>query len=96
MAETLDTLGGKIDALTKRFDGVDKRLDGVDKRLDQVQSTLGVKIDAVEALAKLAVERLDDVLKKDVGNSLAHARLDARIDDHDLRILALEGRQPRT
>jgi hypothetical protein len=126
MAETLDSLGAKFDAFVdrvdKRFNEIDKRFDGVDKRFDEVKSELGVKIEAVEALARLAVERLDDVLRKDVGNSAVHARsacgpreesesssaaarargggapravrMDMRIENPDLRILALEGRRP--
>jgi archaellum component FlaC len=89
-----DGVDKRFDGIDKRLDGMDKRFDGIDKGFDEVKSELGVKIEAVEHQFKLVIERLDDVLKKDVANSVAHVRLDARIDDHDLRILALEGRRP--
>ena len=103
MPETLNSLGAKIAALGKqidarfvqvdqRFEQVDKRFEQVDKRFDEVKSALGTQIDAIGDKVQHAIERLDDVLKKDVSNSAAHARMDTRLDNHELRILALEDR----
>jgi hypothetical protein len=60
-----------------------------------VKAQIGLKIEAVDAKVDLALERLDDLLKKDVANSAAHARMDTRIDTHDLRITALERGESR-
>jgi chaperonin cofactor prefoldin len=112
MAETLKTVGTKIDALTskldafsaavdKRFEQVDKRFEQVDKRFEQVdkrfdnlkeelKGELGTKIEAVEAKVDLVLEGFENLVKKDAANSASHARMDARLDTHEIRIAALE------
>jgi chaperonin cofactor prefoldin len=101
MAETLDTLAAKIDALgeridarfeqaDKRFEQVDKRFEQADDRFADLKAHLSIKIEAVDAKVSLTLEHIDDHLKKDLANSVAHARLDTRIDAHELRITALE------
>ncbi len=69
---------------------VDKRFEQVDQRADDLKTHLTIKIEAVDDKVGLLLERMDDFLKRDVGNSAAHARMDMRIDAHELRITALE------
>jgi archaellum component FlaC len=106
MAETLETVGTKIDelgakldafstAVDKRFEQVDKRFEQVDKRFEQlkeeIKGELGTKIEAVEAKVDLVLEGYADLRMRDARNSAAHARMDTRLDGHELRIAALEG-----
>lgn len=93
------TFGGRFDAIDKRLDGVDKRFDavdrrfdGVDERFDGLRSELLVRIEAVDTKVDLVLEQMRHLVPRDVANSLAHARLEARLDDHDPPITALEGR----
>jgi len=123
MAETIETIGTKLDALgakldvfsttvdkrfeqvdkrfeqvdkrfeqvDKRFEQVDKRFEQVDKRFDELKSELGTRIEAVDAKVDLVVEGFGNLLKKDAANSASHARIETRLDNHDLRLTALEG-----
>ncbi|MGZ8710890.1 MAG: hypothetical protein ACXW28_11770 [Thermoanaerobaculia bacterium] len=109
MAETIETIGTKLDALgakldvfsttvdkrfeqvDKRFEQVDKRFEQVDKRFDELKSELGTRIEAVDAKVDLVVEGFGNLLKKDAANSASHARIESRLDNHDLRLTALEG-----
>ena len=60
-----------------------------------MKAQLRVQIEAVDSKFDLVLERMDELLKRDVGNSAAHARMDTRIDAHELRITALErGERP--
>jgi chaperonin cofactor prefoldin len=108
MAETLETIGTKLDALgakldvfstsvdkrfeqvDKRFEQVDKRFEQVDKRFDELKSELATRIEAVDAKVDLVVEGFGNLLKKDASNSASHARFEARVDNHELRLVALE------
>ncbi len=80
----------RFEQVDKRFAQVDKRFEQVDLRIDDLKTHLTIKIEAVDAKVGLALERMDDFLKRDVANSAAHARMDTRIDAHELRITALE------
>jgi chaperonin cofactor prefoldin len=101
MAETLETIGTKLDALgakldvfstsvDKRFEQVDKPFEQVDKRFDELKSELATRIEAVDAKVDLVVEGFGNLLKKDASNSASHARFEARVDNHELRLVALE------
>jgi chromosome segregation ATPase len=85
--EQIDTRFEQIDT---RFEQIDTRFGQVDGRFDELKTQLGVKIEVVDSKVGLLLERMDDFLKRDVGNSAAHARIDMRIDAHELRITALE------
>ena len=104
MAETLETLGEKLDALggkldvfgtsvDKRFEQVDKRFEQVDNRFDELKGELGTRIEAVDAKVDLVLEGFGNLLKKGAANSASHARMDARLDAHDLRLTALEAKR---
>jgi hypothetical protein len=102
MPETLDTLGTKLDTLGEKLDAlgvsvdqrfaqVDQRFAQVDQRFDELKAELGTRIEAVDAKVDLVLEGFDNLLKKDAANAVAHARMDARLDNHELRLTALEG-----
>jgi hypothetical protein len=106
MPETLETLGAKLDALGKsidhrfksidhRFDQVDNRFEQVDKQFEEMESRLRVKIEAVDMKASLAIERLDDLLTRHDINAIEHARFEQRLDNHEVRLTALENRNRR-
>lgn len=99
MAETLESLATKIDALAKTFgerlDAVDQRFDGVDQRAAGLRRELLVRIEAVDSKVDLVLEQMGHLVQRDVASSRGHARLEARVDDHDLRITALEGRRKK-
>lgn len=89
MAETLDSLGEKIATLTQK-------VDGIDGRFDTLRSELKTQIEAVDTKVGLVLEKVTDLIVRDARNSAAHARLETRLDDHELRILALEHPKPAT
>ena len=92
LSDRVDQLGDRVDQLGER---VDQRFDQVDTRFEEVKAQLKVQIEAVDSTMHLVLERMDEFLKRDVGNSAAHARMDTRIDAHELRITALErGERP--
>jgi hypothetical protein len=92
MPETLDTLGAKLDALGT---SIDKRFEQVDKRFDKMESRLGVKIEAVDVKASVAIERLDDLLKLHEANAAPHERFEKRPENHEVRLAVLENRGGR-
>jgi len=106
LGERVDKLGERVDQrfeqidrrfeqIDQRFEQVDQRFDQVDTRFEEVKAQLKVQIEAVDSTMHLVLERMDEFLKRDVGNSAAHARMDTRIDAHELRITALErGERP--
>ena len=94
MAETLDSLAEKISSLgwsiDRRFDAVDQRFDAVDQRFDDLKAELRTEIEAVDAKVGLVLEKVEDLVKRDIQHSVVHARLERRLDNHDLRLTALE------
>jgi hypothetical protein len=94
MAETLETIGTKLDTLGAKLDvfstSVDTRFEQVDTRFDELKSELATRIEAVDAKVDLVVEGFGNLLKKDASNSASHARFEARVDNHELRLVALE------
>jgi len=101
MAETLDSLAEKIsslassidkrfDAVDERFVAVDQRFDAVDQRFDEIKAELRTEIEAVDAKVGLVLEKMDDLTKRDIHHSIVHARLELRLENHDLRLKALE------
>jgi chaperonin cofactor prefoldin len=101
MADTLETIGTKIDALSasvdqrfeqvdQRFEQVDRRFEQVDHRFDELKGQLQSQIERVEGKIDLLVEGFANLAKKDAANSAAHRRVDQRLDNHETRLAALE------
>ena len=80
--ETLETIAAKIDALSKRFATVDQ--------LAETRAHLGVKIEAVETKVVQIYDGVIAMRKEAKRNAAEHKTFKKRLDNHDLRILALE------
>jgi hypothetical protein len=87
MPETLQTIAAKITALGK---SMDERFERVDRQFADVKAQLGVKIEAVDAKVDLVYDVLIAQQQYAGANALAHDEFRERLDNHDVRILALE------
>jgi hypothetical protein len=103
--ETLETIAAKIDALSRsndeRFASIETRIDAlstsiderfakVDAQFAETRTQLGVKIEAVETKV---VQVYDEVIAMREGarrNVTEHEAFTRRLDNHDIRIPALE------
>ena len=83
----------RFDAVDRRFDAVDRRFDAVDQRFDEVKSELRTHIEAVDAKVGLVLEKVDDLIKRDARHSVKHAQYELHLDNHELRLIALEPKQ---
>ncbi|MGH7446124.1 MAG: hypothetical protein ACRELT_01095, partial [Longimicrobiales bacterium] len=88
--QRLNGIDQRFDGIDQRLNGIDRRLDGVDTRLEDVKTELLVRIEAVDAKVGLVIEKVDDLIRRDLASLVAHARVDERLDDHELRLTALE------
>ena len=93
---TLELLAERItslaDAMKNGFDAVDKRFDAVGKRFDEQKSSLRTQLEAVDAKVSLVLEKVEDLILKDMRNSATHAKFDERFDNHERRLKVLESR----
>jgi glycine cleavage system regulatory protein len=105
MPETLDTiakkitaLGGSIDARFEktdaRFENIEQQLGKIDQQFADTKAQLGVKIEAVEAKVDLVYDAVIALQHLAAVNAGDHERFTARLDNHEIRILALEPRKP--
>jgi hypothetical protein len=106
--ETLESIAARIEALNQRFDAVDQRFDGVDQRfagIDQrfttvdqqmaeMKAHLGIKIEAVDAKVATVYDAVIAMREEAKRNATEHRTFTKRLDDHDVRILALEKPAP--
>ena len=84
MPETLDSIAAKIAALS----------DHVDRRHDETRSALRTYIEAVDTKVGLVLEKVDDLIKRDMRHTAARVRFDDRLDNHELRLMVLESEEP--
>ena len=96
--EQLETIAARIGALSKSMDAqfakVDAQFAKVDTQFAEMKSQLRTEIEAVRGDVRLVAEGLavqTVLLQRDMKG---HARLRKRVGDHDLRILALEPKNP--
>lgn len=82
--ETLETIAEKIATLGK----------SMDQRLEETKVHLGVKIEAVDAKVTLVFDAVLSLQKLADTNTKDHQRFTTRLDNHDVRILALESPKP--
>jgi hypothetical protein len=92
--ETLETIAEKVTALGKsidqRFAKVDQQFAKVDQQFAETKAQLGVKIEAVDAKVTLVFDAVLSLQKHSDTNVSDHQRFTERLDNHDVRILALE------
>ena len=84
----MDTRFAKVDT---QFANTDAR---ITKEIAEAKAHLGVKIDAVD---EKIIRVYDEVIAQreyPKRNEIEHAAFTKRLDDHDLRILALEPKKP--
>ena len=82
--ETLETIAAKIDALSK----------SVDQRFEETRAQLGVKIEAVDAKVVKVYDEVIAMREESKRNATEHKTFTKRLDNHDVRILALENPDP--
>ena len=94
MPETLETIAARIDALSKsndqRFATIDRRFAKVDQQFADTQAQLGVKIEAVETKVVQVYDEVIAMREESKRNAMEHKTFTKRLDNHDVRILALE------
>jgi chromosome segregation ATPase len=86
----LDQVDTRLDQLDTRLGQLDTRVSEVDARVDQQGSSLRTLIEAVDSKVDLVLEKVSHLITRDIHNSAAHARFETRLDDHELRLIALE------
>jgi len=82
--ETLETIAEKITALRT----------SMDQRFEETNAQLGVKIEAVDAKVTLVFDAVISLRQLADTNTRDHQRFTERLDNHDVRILALESSKP--
>jgi hypothetical protein len=96
--ETLETIAARIDALSKsndeRFATIDQRFSSVDLQFAETRAQLGVKIEAVETKVVQVYDEVIAKRKDATRNATEHKSFTRRLDNHDIRILALERPAP--
>jgi len=105
MPETLETiakritaLGGSIDErfakVDEQFAKVDQRFAKVDQQFEEMKAQLGVKIEALGVKVDLVYDAVIAFQDHPKANARDHERFTVRLENHDLRILALEPPKP--
>jgi hypothetical protein len=80
MPETLETIAAKIEALSQ----------SIDRRFEESGAQLGVKIEAVETKVTQVYDEVIAMRKGSQRNATEHKTFTKRLDNHDVRLLALE------
>ena len=108
VAQRLGGVDQRLDGVDQRFDGVAQQFEGVahqlaginerfvsvDRRFDELGSSLRTQIEAVDSKVGLVLEKVEHLITRDRHHSAVSARLDTRLDDHELRLIALESEKP--
>ena len=105
--ETLETIAASIrdlrtsmdERFTKvdeRFGKVDQQFAKIDTRFDELRSQMRTDIEAVRGDIRLVAEATATQHKRDRRNDADHKRFKTELEDHDVRLLALERKTPRT
>ena len=105
MSETLETIAAKIDALgasvDRRFEAsgetvasiatkIDALSASTDRRFEEWGAQLGVKIEAVETKVTQVYDEVIAMREESKRNATEHKTFTKRLDNHDVRILAIE------
>ena len=89
-----DTIERRFGAVDKRFDTIDRRFGEGDKHFNEMKAQLRTEIESVRGDVRLVAVAVagQTVLLQRLERD--HQRLEGRVDRHDLRLLALEPKQP--
>jgi hypothetical protein len=88
--ERFATIDQRSSTIDQRFATIDQRFAKIDQQFDETRAQLGVKI---EAVATKVVQVYDEVIamrKEAKRNATEHKAFTKRLDNHDVRLLALE------
>jgi len=86
IAEQLTTLGRRMD---ERFVEIETKIGGV-------ETNLRVLIEAVNDKVQIAYEAIVSLRDDTSANTRDHAKFEKRLENHSLRLLALESREHNT
>jgi len=86
IAEQLTTLGRRMD---ERFAEIETKIGGV-------ETNLRVLIEAVNDKVQIAYEAIVSLRDDTSANTRDHAKFEKRLENHSLRLLALESREHKT
>ena len=87
----MDARFGAMDARFATIDAQFARLDArITKEIGDAKAQLGVKIEAVDENVTRVYDEVIAQRETHASNDIAHTKFEKRLDDHDLRILALE------
>src|SRR5207247_11366246 len=75
-----------------RFDQVDARVAWIDVRFDELKAQLRAEIETVDGRVKLVYDGVIAQRADNQANAAAHQESAKRLDDHDLRLVAIERR----
>jgi glycine cleavage system regulatory protein len=106
IAEKITALGKSIDQrfakvdqqfakVDQQFAGVGQQFKSIDQQFEETKAQLGVKIEAVDAKVTLVYDAVISLQKQADTNARDHQRFTERLDNHDVRILALESKPAR-
>ncbi|HEV3484313.1 MAG TPA: hypothetical protein VG106_02825, partial [Vicinamibacterales bacterium] len=62
----------------------------IDTRFDELKAELRTQIEAVDAKVGLVLEKVTDLTLRDARHSAVHVRHEQVLDNHELRLRALE------
>jgi hypothetical protein len=86
-AETRTDLGAEISELSK---SMTDRFGKIDRQFEETKAQLGVKIEAVDAKVDRLYDEVIAMRAETKRNTSEHEAFTKRLENHDLRILALE------
>lgn len=99
--DQLDQRFGQVDerfgTVDQRFATIDQRFATIDQQLVETRAQLGVKIEAVDAKVVKVYDEVIAMREEAKRNAREHETFTKRLDNHDVRLLALEkpgGRKP--
>jgi archaellum component FlaC len=95
---TVDQQFAKVDEQLGKIDQhsatVDQQFKSIDQQFAALKSQLGVKIEAVDANVTLVFDAVISLRQLADANTKDHQRFTERLDNHGVRILALESSKP--
>jgi chromosome segregation ATPase len=90
----LANIDGRLTKIDGRLTTHDQQFESIDQRLSDLKTHLGVKIESVEARIDLVYDAVIALQQDTLANATDHERFTARVDNHEIRLLALERRKP--
>jgi len=88
--QRVEKVDQRVAKVEQRVAKVEQRVAKVDQRVAETWSQLGVKIEALEANVVKVYDEVIAMREESKRNSSEHKTFTKRLDNHDLRILALE------